>query len=141
VISATLSGCDSGSPLADAGQPSFDRDSSSLQRTVVVPTLRASGPSDKSLVWCIAFEVACARMQADLFHGEPVSLEGGAVWPGSLKDPGDSMPAESFVTFIKRGGLTLAEYGSPSIISQQRRAKPDGAEPGKSDDIEISSIV
>jgi hypothetical protein len=56
---------------------SFDGVSASLKETAIVPTLDRALPAGGSVLWCLAFDMACARLQADIFHGEPVRLEGG----------------------------------------------------------------
>jgi hypothetical protein len=53
---------------------SFAGDSSTLARTVIVPTLDTPFPEGKSAVWCSSFQIAWNHLKSDVAEG-PVLLE------------------------------------------------------------------
>ena len=50
-------------------------DSSSLEQTVIIPTLDSPRPKNKNVIWCSSFQLAWNRMKDDVI-GEPIEVVG-----------------------------------------------------------------
>jgi hypothetical protein len=73
LLGLIVSGC--APTKSDTPAPrSFERDSSALAQTVIVPTLDTPIPQGRSAIWCSSFQLAWNRLKDDLAKG-PVQVQ------------------------------------------------------------------
>jgi hypothetical protein len=54
-------------------------ESSSLQKTAIVPTIDSAMPEGKNVIWCASFQLAWAKLASDVLHSPPIIAHAEAV--------------------------------------------------------------
>jgi hypothetical protein len=110
---------------------SFDGPSTSLEQTVIVPTLDTPLPEGKSAVWCASFQLAWDRLKKDVAKG-PLKMENAQVVADRLNSaeyPEDGLDPASYYAAagLMKDGIVK------KILSDMAQRFPDGLTPELSD--------
>jgi hypothetical protein len=105
----------------------FDGPSTSLDHTIIVPTLDTPVPKDKSAIWCASFQLAWDRLKNDVAKG-PVKIENAQAVADRLNAaefPEKSLDLESYYA-----AAGLAKDGIvKKILDDMARRFPEGPTP------------
>jgi len=105
----------------------FDGPSTSMEQTVIVPTLDTPLPQGKSAIWCAAFQLAWDRLKEDVTKG-PVKIENAQSIADRLNRaeyPEDSLDPETYYAAagLRRDGIVKR------ILADMAKRFPDGPIP------------
>jgi hypothetical protein len=107
-----LAGCSTGAsaPLPPARR-TFDGQSATLKKTVIVPALDTPIPQGKSAIWCGSFQMAWSQFKQDLTKG-PILLAHSVATAKRLNDAPQSandLPADSWYAAAGTGADGIVE--------------------------------